>query len=131
MPGGISNASLATGAAPLAGKTILYNYAYAINDLTVAVRTVTAGKTYYMLGYWLSIKATADNEAGYIFVENDPAGTIILMNSSITATYKVSDTQTAMLAFPYPIPIVAGQTIRVASTAATITAFAGIVGWEE
>jgi len=113
----------------LEGKTILYDKGSADNS-TVTIRTVTAGKTYYLVAVQLVTYGTADGGTAYI--EIGAAGNRILRTyTPITATYQTSNTSHAEMAFPHPIPLAAGQSIRVISGPAGTTGVGQIVGWEE
>lgn len=112
----------------LKGKTILYDRANATNG-TGVLRTVTAGKTYYLLeaGFWY--KATTNNAEGKLYVSNANQP-ILYMSAKITATYWVSDTDHAELTYPHPLPIAAGVSLWV-SASAGMTVQGWIIGWEE
>jgi hypothetical protein len=131
MPGGISNASLASGAAPLAGKTIIAvsNLNFTPNT-TTTLYTVTAGKTFYLLYAWLQINSTADGQNGTL--DAGAAGnTILRLGAGLTGTYNIRIDKSTTITFPYPIPYAAATTFRVTSTHANLYPAAGIIGWEE
>ena len=109
------------------GKTMLFLYNTAAGQTTVA-RTVTAGKTFYLVYAELSYNATAN--AIYAFMTIN-ASVALVMLSKTTATYYTTDTGQVTLAPAVPIPLPAGTTINVISNAATLTAFLTVVGWEE
>lgn len=132
MPAGISNASLASGAQPLAGKTILYDSGQAVGATTDAIRTVTAGKTYYLLAMFLDLSGNVDATGGGLArIYIAPSSDLLALRLAITATYKITDSQHSEWVTPYPIPIAAGKVINVICGAANCTATAHIVGWEE
>lgn len=131
MPGSISNASLASGAAPLAGKTIV-----AVSNInltagtTTTIHTVTAGKTFYLLYAWIQINTTVDGQNVRLDA-GATTNTILRLGSGITATYNIRIDKSSTITFPYPIPYAAGTTFRIDSSAANVYCAGGIIGWEE
>lgn len=113
----------------LEGKTILYNSNSKANG-TETLRTVTAGKTYYMIMAGLSYKATASSRVGILYVDSD-TNHLIHHISAITATYNEVDRGSTVVVFPHPLPVAAGIDININSDAATIGVYGWIVGWEE
>ena len=113
----------------LKGKTILYDNNNAANAVTV-IRTVTAGKTYYLMACGLKMHSTTDNKWGQLQVG---AGADVLLygGTAITAGTVDSFDQVQILSFPHPLPIAAGVEIKVQSNDATTLAAAWIIGWEE
>ena len=133
MPAGISNASSAVGNVSVlngnlaAGKTILFNGA-SVSGATATLRTVTAGKTYYLLYANLSVKSSDNFETASIKFDTDY---LILKYTAVTAIYNENFASTTSKTFPHPIPIAAGTVITVVSSAGGTTASAQIIGWEE
>ena len=111
------------------GKTILYDHALT-TAATTTMRTVTAGKTYYLLQAGVTYHCTGDEKTGGIWIVSN-ANNLIKIRTSITATYNTAVSDTITVTYPHPIPIAAGQTIRVNSSAAELTVRGWIVGWEE
>jgi len=113
----------------LKGKTILYNSGNALNSTTV-LRTVTAGKTYYMIAANLSWTTAAANIDGSIYV--GATGNIIVQGiTSFKTDQQVGGGNQINIVFPHPIPVVAGVEIKVRSAGATERFFGSIIGWEE
>ena len=113
----------------LKGKTILYNTGTVAGG-NLTLRTVTAGKTFYLLSAWISYVSTVDNSFAKIYVATT-ASPLIDLRSSITATYHTSDSNSLIATYPHPIPIAAGVAIILSSQSASTDADGGIVGWEE
>ena len=111
------------------GKTILYDRTDVTNG-TATVRTVTAGKTYYLLQAALSYYATAGNKTALMFIGTS-ASILFRMNSTITPTYHTADRDTLIFVYPHPIPIAAGTAIQIDSSDAGLKADGWIMGWEE
>ena len=111
------------------GKTILYNIASATNAAT-AVRTVTAGKTYYLVACGLSVHSTTNQADCYLYLTTT-ARVLLHHRAATVATYKTTDSRHSELSFPYPIPIAASTVIYVSTDDAGATAFGWIIGWEE
>jgi len=111
------------------GKTLLFRPGIATAG-TTTMRTVTAGKTFYLAMAGLMYSASVGNVKASIKTSVD--STLILqMYSHITATYHTQDSDHAEITFPHPIPIAAGVEIQVYSSNAGITANGWIIGWEE
>ena len=113
----------------LKGKTILYNRTDVTNG-AATLRTVTAGKTYYLLQAALSYYATAGNKTALMFIGTS-ASILFRMNSTITPTYHTADRDTLIFVYPHPIPIAAGTAIQIDSSDAGLKADGWIMGWEE
>ena len=111
------------------GKTILYDVEWAAGGNTT-LRTVTAGKTYYLLMAGLIYESTIAEEIVTIQID-DYNHLILEMAASITATYNEYDAGHAEISFPHPIPITAGKVIRVTSGHANMGGRGWIIGWEE
>ncbi len=135
MPGGISNASSAVGTVALlnghtqlAGKNILHDFDTVTNG-NVTLRTVSGGKTYYLLAAQLTVSGTINGIGGYL--NYGYAGDrILFINLDKVTTYKPAVTDHAEMTFPHPIPLAAGLTI-VMTASANCTGYASIIGWEE
>ena len=135
MPGGISNASSAVGNVSLlnghiqlAGKTILHDHE-TVTAGNVTLRTVSGGKTYYLLAAQLTISGTINGIAGYL-TYGYSGDRILFINLDKTTTYAPAVTDHAEMTFPHPIPLAAGLTV-VLNASANCTGYATIVGWEE
>jgi len=135
MPGQISNASsavgnvaLLNGHTQLAGKTLLYDHE-TVTAGNVTLRTVTAGKTYWLLAAQLTMSGTINGMAGYI-TYGYAGDRILLVNLDMVATYLPATTDHAEMTFPHPLPLAAGLTV-VMTASANCTGYATIVGWEE
>ena len=124
----ISNASLASGAQPLAGKTLIHTSATTIG--TATLYTVTANKTFYLLAGWVQINTTQDGQNGSLDTGTE-AKTLMRLGSGLTATYNIRTDKSIAITYPYPLPYAAGTTFRIVSTHANLSATAGIIGWEE
>jgi len=109
------------------GKTILYNNVGA-NNSTQTIRTITAGKTYYLLSVGLTYNSGTAGASANVSTTD---GVLLLMYLGATATYNTSVGDHAELTFPHPIPIAAGKTITVTSGNANSNAAGWIIGWEE
>lgn len=113
----------------LRGKEVDFLQGSIINGSDTMI-TVPTGKIYYLVSCTLTYEATANSAEAFIY--KNLAGNVILkMISKITATYYTSDTGHAEIAFPYPIPFVAGDAIKVYSNSASLSANAMIVGFLE
>ena len=111
------------------GKTILYDGDDVTNG-TTTMRTVTAGKTYYLLMAGLAFYSSANGEEARIRIGGG-TNFILRLASRITPTYRTTDSDHSEVTFPHPIPVAAGVAISVTSTAAVLGAYGWIVGWEE
>ena len=111
------------------GKTILYDTNSAVDGIAT-VRTVTAGKTYYLLQAGLRAYATGDSKITKLWVGAD-SNVLLSYRTAVTATYKTSDAHVFSLTYPHPIPIAASTSIRVESGDGSLFVTAWIIGWEE
>ena len=127
---GSGNVKTAEQLAPVSiaySRTMIYDQAGAENT-TTTVRTVTAGKTYFLVHAQLFCRSTVDNTEGRMIINGSVALDIF---TAVTATYKTSDVQTETLAPATPIPVPAGATIQVYSNNISHYATVLIAGWEQ
>jgi len=113
----------------LKGKTMIYSQAW-VSDGWATARTVTAGKTYYCICATLSYYATS-NLRTVNLVFGSAGNVVMLVKSNVNATYHVNDAGDKTVTFPHPIPVAAGEAIRIYSNNAGITGFVHLTGWEE
>lgn len=113
----------------LKGKTILIGQNIISNGRAI-LRTVTTGKTFYLVYAYLGMTATANGHIAQLDAGGDSTRLFRLI-SAITPTYKTNDSQTINIAFPNPIPYAAGTVISIESTNAALDADGIILGWEE
>lgn len=111
------------------GKTMLYNQGAVSNGLAT-IRTVTAGKTYYLLALGLNVHSTNDGEVAQVYAGTS-ASMLMFIQTGVTATYNTRFEATYVVPFLHPLPIAAGTAIKVQSSAAGTSAYAWIIGWEE
>lgn len=131
MGGTLSNANVTGAAFGLIGKDTSVTFASKnVTNTTDNVVALAAGETFYLCAAGLSYTATANLKEGSIYV--GAAGAKILHAiSSITATYKTSDSGTFTISYPIPIPIKGATNIVVASNDAAIVIVGWVMGWYE
>ena len=113
----------------LKGKAMRYGTATA-TAAHATLLTVTAGKTFYLLSATLSVYSTNNDSYAIMYLESSEKR-ILAINTNITATYKTGFTDHAELAFPHPIPLAAGQRVRIFSAGGATVANGTCIGWEE
>jgi len=121
---------------PLAkGKTIITVGQAAENGSTI-LRTVTAGKTFYLVAATLQTYIYVTTSNGTCYVENDVGGNGAFTQFMYSSVGLVGSTDIGRMAMQsispsIPMPFTAGTVIRVTSNAANTVGRATIMGWEE
>lgn len=126
MGGGqVSNASNRNDAlCLLQGRTVIYNTNNAVDVQDETLRTVTAGKTFYLMVAGITFKTGANPGMAYIS-SNSKADNILIIDLPATSHF------TTALMFPQPIPFAPGETIQISTSSVGCSAYAWITGWEE
>jgi hypothetical protein len=117
------------------GKTTIY-MGTATSNASATIKTVTAGKTFYLCHANLTVSGTAVYLNGSGFLEADTGG-----NASFAqlARYDIWTSTTATqgpvgsvpITPAVPVPFTAGTVFRVRSNQASVNASGTVIGWEE
>lgn len=117
------------------GITTIVKNAGVVNG-TATVHTVTNGKTFYLTGGWIQVKAYASsvNDSGHLDVDTGGngvfrvLGTVTVWTPASTVAGCVGTCQvTTCAAMPFP----SNTVFNIISGAANVAANGGIMGWEE
>ena len=102
-----------------------------VNNATT-MRTVSAGKVYYLIQVGINLVSTANDEDCEIYTSKgaEPNNQIVRLTSEIDATRTV-DSQTLVIAYPHPIPIAEGRLIQLKGGSVNTLADGWLIGWEE
>jgi hypothetical protein len=112
----------------LTGKTILYDRQGSVTNAAATVRTVTAGKTYYMVAYGLSYYASSNDVSAALYITNSNKYLVKVQTAIDSAGH---DSNAYLMNFALPIPIAASTSIVCESFGAGCTIAAWVIGYEE